>query len=543
VAAGAANLPDGRVLVWSAEDRFRFGSALGRTYFAFLDPITGTTSERLVSETGHNMFCPGTSYLPDGRLLINGGIDAAETTLYDPASGTFTRAAPMNIPRGYNSSTVLPDGSVFTIGGSWSGWGDKHGELWTASGGWRRLSGVPVTPFLQAGNLWGSDTHMWILPAGNGRILHAGPQRNMAWIDPTGNGRVIPIGPRADDPESVTGNTVMFEPERVLKVGGMSGIDGDTTANRSAVLIDLRAGPTVRRLPSMQYARVFHNSVVLPNGQTLVVGGQTRAVLFSNDYAVLPPELFDPVSETFTVLPPIAVPRNYHGVALLLPDGRVLSSGGGLCNAPDCGDANHPDYQILSPPYLFDADGSPATRPVIASAPARVAYGRRVRVTGDASIQAFAMVRLSATTHTVNHDQRRVPIPFRTVEPGVFELEIPSNPGVLLPGAWMLFAMNGQGTPSVSRTVEVSLAGAPTVTNPGDVSWSANTAVRLAIRGTDPNGRTLGWSALGLPAGVSIDAASGLLQGAPEVRGRYVATVVADNGQQAIGTWFVIRVE
>jgi hypothetical protein len=537
-------MPDGRVLFWSAEDRFRFGSVSGRTYFAFLDPATGAATDRLVGETGHNMFCPGTTYLPDGRLLINGGIDAPQTTLFDPASMTFSPAARMNIPRGYNANTLLQDGSVLTLGGSWSGYAEnKNAEIWTPAGGWRLLPGVPVTPFLQAGDIWGSDSHMWLLTAGNGRVLHAGPQRNMAWIDTTGTGRVIPIGPRGDDTDAVTGNTVMFEPERVLKVGGATAIAGDFTGSRSAYLIDIRAGAQVRRLASMAYARVVHNSVVLPNGQVVVVGGQTRMVLFSNDYAVLPPELFDPVTETFTVLPAMAVPRNYHSVAILLRDGRILSSGGGLCNYADCGDANHPDYQLLSPPYLFNADGSAATRPQITSAPTRVVYGRRIRVTGDTSIRSFALVRQSVTTHTVNHDQRRIPVAFRTVEPGVFELEIPSNPGVMLPGAWMLFAMDAAGTPSVSRLVTVGLDGLPSIANPGDLAWTASGAVRLPMRGTDPNGRTLQWSAQGLPDGVTIDAANGIVQGAPQVRGRYVVTVVADNGQQAISTWFIVRVE
>lgn len=44
--------------------------------------------------------------------------------------------------------TTLADGSVFTIGGSWSGGrGGKDGEVWTSSEGWRVLSNVPDDPF------------------------------------------------------------------------------------------------------------------------------------------------------------------------------------------------------------------------------------------------------------------------------------------------------------------------------------------------------------------------------------------------------------
>jgi hypothetical protein len=44
----------------------------------------------------------------------------------------------MNIPRGYQANTLLRDGSVLTLGGSWSGGvGNKHGEVWTAA---RRLA-------------------------------------------------------------------------------------------------------------------------------------------------------------------------------------------------------------------------------------------------------------------------------------------------------------------------------------------------------------------------------------------------------------------
>ena len=141
VPVSMANLPDGKVLLWAAEDRFAFNTASGRTYSAIFDPSTGAVTERLVSETGHDMFCPGTAYLADGRLLVNGGIDAGNTSLYDPVTATWSRSGAMNITRGYNASTPLQDGSVLTLGGSWSGGvGNKHGEVWSPA---RRLSTVP----------------------------------------------------------------------------------------------------------------------------------------------------------------------------------------------------------------------------------------------------------------------------------------------------------------------------------------------------------------------------------------------------------------
>ncbi len=537
VPVSMANLPDGKVLLWSAEDRFAFNTARGRTYFATLDPATGAVTERLVSETGHDMFCPGTAYLPDGRLLVNGGIDAANTSLYDPATGTWARSGNMTIPRGYNASTPLADGSVLTLGGSWSGGaGNKHGEVWSSAGAWRRLPGVPVTPFLQAGTLWGGDSHMWLIPAGNGRVLHAGPQASMAWIDPTGDGAVRSVGPRGDDADAVTGITVMYDTGRILKAGGMSGVNGDNTASRAAYVIDVDGGVATRKVGPMNYARTFHNSVVLPNGQVVIVGGQTRGAAFSNDYAVLPAELFDPITETFTTLPAMTRPRNYHSIALLLPDGRVMSAGGGLCGAACT--ANQPNYEILSPPYLFNPDGSAAARPRIASAPAVVGHGTRVRVAADANVVAFAMVRLSSTTHTINNDQRRVALAFTSPSPGAFDVEIPSNPGVVLAGHWMLFAMNGQGTPSLAHTWRVSLDGTPVLANPGDQGGTVGAPATIAMRATDPAGRPLAWSAQGLPPGTAIDAATGAISGTPSLPGRYVVTVSAGNGQRTVSTWF-----
>jgi len=201
----------------------------------------------------------------------------------------------------------------------------------------------------------------------------------------------------------------------------------------------------------MAYPRAFANGVVLPNGQVLIVGGQAYAVPFSDALSVLVPELWDPVDETFTQLTPMQTPRNYHSTALLLPDGRVFVGGGGLCGG--CG-ADHPDAEIFSPPYLFNLDGTPATRPEIVSAPSTAQLGSTMSVTTKTPVTAFAIQRLSAVTHTMDNDQRRVPLEIILASQNSYALSVPSDPGVVSPGYYMLFAINPQGTPSVAAIIQ-----------------------------------------------------------------------------------------
>ncbi len=61
------------------------------------------------------------------------------------------------------------------------------------------------------------------------------------------------------------------------------------------------------------------------------------------------------------------------------------------------------------------------------------------------------------------------------------------------------------------NVAEVNLP--PTVDNPGPQDSDEGAAVSLQIVASDPNGDTLGYSATGLPAGLSIGASSGLISG------------------------------
>ena len=172
----------------------------------------------------------------------------------------------------------------------------------------------------------------------------------------------------------------------------------DATTNAHIITIGPpMTAPTVETINPMSFPRIFANGVVLPTGAVLITGGQSYGIPFSDNGSSLQPELWDPVSTNFTPVAPLSIPRNYHSVAILLPDATVLSAGGGLCGA--CA-GNHFDGQIYSPAYLFDATGARATRPVIVSANATVAVGGTLMATTDSAVTSWALLRLDATTRT-----------------------------------------------------------------------------------------------------------------------------------------------
>ena len=72
-----------------------------------------------VTHTNHNMFCPGTALMFDGNLLVNGGSGSERTSIYNPFSKNWAPGGNAVIKRGYSANTVLSNGNVFTIGGSW----------------------------------------------------------------------------------------------------------------------------------------------------------------------------------------------------------------------------------------------------------------------------------------------------------------------------------------------------------------------------------------------------------------------------------------
>jgi galactose oxidase len=510
------NLPNGQLVMWSANDEYSFegdiGYGNGQTYTAVFDPSSGIASEILVTNTGDDMFCPGTANLFNGNILVNGGDSSPKTSLYNPSTALWTSDADMNIPRGYEGDTVLTNGSVMTLGGSWSGGeGGKTAELWTQGSGWTVLAGVPETPIVgpDPQGIYRGDNHLWLFSAPNGQVFHAGPSAQMHWITTSGSGTITSAGNRGNDPYAINGNAVLYDVGMIMKTGGAPAYqDANAEANTYQININNGVnGVTVTQLAPMAYPRAFANGVVLPNGQVVIIGGQTYPVPFSDATAILIPEIWDPQTQVFRQLNAMQTPRVYHSTGILLPDGRVYEGGGGQCGE-GCS-ANHFNTEILTPPYLLNADGTTAIQPLIPSASPTVALGGTISASTNSPVASFVLMRLSSVTHTVNNDQRRIPLQMQSTNGTSYILTVPSNPGIVLPGNYWLFALTAQGVPSVAANVVVTL-GTP---SPGFMLSPAPTALTVAagssgsstISVTDIGGFSgnVTLAASGLPAGVT----------------------------------------
>src|SRR5688572_25463343 len=532
IPVSAANLPDGRILTFASNQRTTFPSGPEFTYAATWNPATGQFVE--INHPSHDMFCGALVMLPDGRVLVNGGRNTTvRSSIFDWRVNTWTRTVDMNDPRWYNTSVALPNGRVWTVSGSG---GSGTAERWDQSSGWSRLPGINWNTVLaEPGyiNIW----HPFLLLAPDGRLIHFGPTDTMHWVGTDGTGTLSNTGnvvPGSHYPKE--GAWVMYDEGRILVAGGGANTtanSSDTTTGTSSTIaytVDLRSGaPVVTPAASMQFARQFANSVVLPNGEVMVMGGNTSGLKFNDTGSIVTPEIWNPATGQWRRAADMSVPRNYHSLALLLPDGRVLSGGSGLGG----NSADHRDAQLFTPPTLFNADGTLATRPVINTAPQAIGVATRFFVTATPGLQKFSFIKMSAITHSVNTDLRYLALPFTETSPGTYEISSHASLNVMTPGYWMLFGLNAAGTHSVAKVILVDGINAVALAAPGNQASYVNQPAALQMVASAPAGAVLNWSETGLPTGMSINSANGLISGTPSIEGIFSVRVTVSGANSS----------
>jgi hypothetical protein len=210
----------------------------------------------------------------------------------------------------------------------------------------------------------------------------------------------------------------------------------------------------VTRVGNLNYVRVTGQFTLLPDGSVLASGGSLNFNDLST--AVYQSEIYSPSTGTWTLDATAAVPRLYHNSALLLPDGSVLTAGGG---AP--GPVNELNAEIYYPPYLYlqDGSGNPAPRPTIVSAPSALTLNQSFLVTVGANdrIGKINLIRVGADTHDFDSEQRLIPLPY-TQSGTQITATLSASPQLAPPGYYMLFAFNRAGVPAVAKIISVGLS-------------------------------------------------------------------------------------
>jgi galactose oxidase-like protein/Kelch motif protein len=428
-------LPNGKVMFYGGDVQGTPPGAPAKSIMSW-DPASGQT--RALAPPGYDLFCAGHSYLANGKLLLTGGhilnfVGLANASLYDPFADRWTAVPKMNAGRWYPTNTTLANGDVLVLSGQidTSRGVDALPQIFTAATNtWRNLTSAQLA----------LDLYPRMHLAPNGKVFNSGPSGATRYLDTSGTGRWTFVATRHAGTRDY-GSAVMYDPGKILFVGG-----GDPPTSAAEVIDLTAAAPAWRAVASMSRARRHLNATLLPDGKVLVTGGTSGAGFNNKNSPVFLAEMWDPLTERWTPLASQRVGRFYHSVALLLPDGRVMSAGGN----------GHPEVEVFSPPYL-----SAGERPTISGAPASVAYGQTfaVQTPDAASISRVTWIRLPSVTHAFDQNQRINRLAF-TAAAGGLAVTAPSNANLAPPGHYMLFLLNSRGVPSIARIVHLGGGGA-----------------------------------------------------------------------------------
>lgn len=271
------------------------------------------------------------------------------------------------------------------------------------------------------------------------------------------------------------GCSVMYDKDQVVFIGG--GKPG--TATTDTLDLSLKDPKKIGWQPAdpMMFKRRQHNATILPDGTILITGGTrgdgTGVIGFSGDVEfndvrpgrpVHVAELWNPnggKGKQWTRMASEQIDRCYHSTAVLLPDGRVLSAGGGEFQLgpgdkkdPNLPQDSHRDAQTFSPPYLF-IEGP---RPVINSISTEVIECNtkfEVDTELPEQIEKINLIGLSSVTHSINTGQRFVPLKDFVRKTKSLQVIAPPDTRSCPPGYYMLFIVNKKGQPSVGKIVQI----------------------------------------------------------------------------------------
>ena len=402
-----------------------------------------------------DLFCGGHSFLADGRLLFAGG-----TLQYDPFHGEFhsfffnpsteqwTIAPQMAAGRWYPTLVTLRTGRVLAVSGL-----NEYGQVEDvpsiysdSAGTWTYFSNNSPTLFplyahlflLSSGNLFYSGAYFDNNQGATPRIITIPSTFAQAITE-----KAVP-GLQAQN----SGNqaaSVLLPTAQDQKVMIMGGGGGGVATNRVNVVDLTAANPVYITAPSLTYARMHHSAVLLPDRTVLVCNGSTNEE--SENQSRLPVEIYNPATNTWAIGATPNVPRVYHSVAVLLPDGSVLTAGGNPARTFE-----ERRIEIYRPDYMTQP------RPAIGSASTKVGYGGTITIptAQAASIRWVSLIKPMATTHGLDTEQRVVDVPIASRTSTSLTATVTTNRNLAPPGYYMLFITDQNNVPSVAKWIRLN---------------------------------------------------------------------------------------
>lgn len=263
--------------------------------------------------------------LPNGRVLVAGGFtgeanapDGAD--VYDPVSARFTRTGPMRTPRHSHTATLLSDGRVLLAGGY-----GAEGVYLSSAEIYDPASGT----FAPAGAMRSARAgHVAVRLPDQRVLLVGGVGTGWAFLasaeiyDPA-TGTFSPTGSMSVPRESHV--AVVLADGRVLIVGGHQGRRANIELYTSVEVYEPTTG-AFSAAGEMTVRRHKHDAVLLPDGRVLITGGTDER---DDRGRYRSAEIFDPRTGLSRLTGTMHRPRYKHaGTSVVLPDGRVLIAGG-----------------------------------------------------------------------------------------------------------------------------------------------------------------------------------------------------------------------
>ena len=279
---------DGRIFI--TQGIANVGMSSGTLSQEIYDPNTGESTS-----TGNAVtikkWCSSV-LLDDGRVLTMGGSNASYTIIatceiYDPSTGTSAAAASMSYARQNFASILLDNGEVLVVNGSGPSGPVTVSEIYNpTTNTWK----------VTHGSIGQYNTQVRCVRLGNGKIL-VGPGYNSA------NCFLYDQATETFASTGAVSEAVGFYTMNVLSTGdvlitGGQYYSGSGEANAKAMVYDVSAGTWSFTANDMPDARFCHTAETLPDGTTIIIGGQDGHFVINNHTCI-----YDPATNLFSAGP------------------------------------------------------------------------------------------------------------------------------------------------------------------------------------------------------------------------------------------------